>query len=363
MKLMPNDRITNSQAAVILINYILAAGILTLPRLTVEKVQTPDAWISVIIGGLIAMAAGIVIVKLSQRFPGKTIYQYSKDLLGHWIGGILSLLIVGYFIVLSALEVRTLSEVTSLFLLEGTPSWAIMIPFIFVGLYLITGGINPIARLFGIIFPVTVVIFLLVVFLSLGIFELDNLRPVLGLGIPPVLKGIKTSVLAYLGPEIMLILLAFMQEPKQAGKIVIIGVSIPLLFYVTIVVMVIGALSVDGVVTRTWPSIDLIRSFEIQGLLFERFESLLLTIWIMQIFATFTISYYAAVLGLSQLLQNFFHPFKYVLFPAIYLIAMTPKSVNDMFKMGDKIGNAALYLFGLLPILLLLLAKFKGQKA
>ena len=58
--------------------------------------------------------------------------------------------------------------------------------------------------------------------------------------------------------------------------------------------MVIGALSIDGVVTRTWPTIDLMRSFEISGLIFERFESLLLVIWIMQIFATYTISYYAA---------------------------------------------------------------------
>ena len=59
--------------------------------------------------------------------------------------------------------------------------------------------------------------------------------------------------------------------------------------------MVIGALSIDGVVTRTWPTIDLMRSFEISGLIFERFESLLLVIWIMQIFATYTISYYACI--------------------------------------------------------------------
>lgn len=85
--------------------------------------------------------------------------------------------------------------------------------------------------------------------MSIGIFEIDNLRPVLGLGIKPVL---------------------------------------------------------DGVVTRTWPTIDLMRSFEISGLIFERFESLLLVIWIMQIFATYTISYYAAALGLAQLFKRVF---------------------------------------------------------
>ncbi|KHF36100.1 Spore germination protein YndE [Paenibacillus sp. P1XP2] len=193
----PKGQITNSQAAVILVNYILAAGILTLPRTSVEKVKTPDVWITVILGGIIAMIIGLIIVKLNQRYPEKTFYQYSQEIVGKWIGGFLSLLIIGYFFTLSAYEVRTMAEVTGLFLLEGTPTWAIILPFIWIGLYLITGGINAIARLFEIIFPITIIIFLLVAFLSLGIFEIDNLRPVLGLGVVPTLKGIKTTTLAF----------------------------------------------------------------------------------------------------------------------------------------------------------------------
>lgn len=38
----PKDRITTSQAVVIIVNYILGTGILTLPRASVEKVKTPD---------------------------------------------------------------------------------------------------------------------------------------------------------------------------------------------------------------------------------------------------------------------------------------------------------------------------------
>lgn len=133
--------------------------------------------------------------------------------------------------------------------------------------------------------------------MSLGIFEIDNVRPVLGLGMLPVLKGIKTATLAFLGPEIMLLIVAFMKKPDKAVKVVLVGLSIPLIFYVITVVMVIGALSIDGVVMKTWPTLELMRSFEIPGLIFERFESFLLVIWIMQIFATFTITFYAASLG------------------------------------------------------------------
>ncbi len=86
MLISSNDKITTSQALVILVNYILATGILTLPRTSVEQVKTPDVWISVFLGGLIAMIVGVIIVKLSQQFPEKTFYQYSQDIVGKWMG-------------------------------------------------------------------------------------------------------------------------------------------------------------------------------------------------------------------------------------------------------------------------------------
>ncbi|MCR6522126.1 spore germination protein [Lysinibacillus capsici] len=365
MLISSKDKISTPQAVVVVTNFILATGILTLPRTSVEKVKTPDVWISVILGGLIMMIAGIIMVKLSQQFPGKTFYQYNQEILGKWVGWLLSLFFICYFLVGSALQVRSMAEVTSLFLLESTPIWAIIMPFMWIGLYLIIGGINSIARMFEIIFPITIVFFLLVLFMSYKLFEIDNLRPVLGSGIIPVLKGIQTTTYAYTGPEIMLLLLAFMRQPNKAVKVVLIGTAIPLFFYVFLVVMVIGALSIDGVIMRTWPSIDLIRSFEISGLIFERFESLLLAIWIMQIFASFTISYYAAALGLAQLFKKNLNQFVYGLLPVIYIIAMIPKTINDLFKLGDVIGNTLVIFFltGVLPLFLFMIIKCKGGKA
>jgi spore germination protein len=357
----PKDQITTPQAAVIVINYILGTGILTLPRASAEKVHTPDVWISVFLGGLLAMLAGTVMVKLSQQFPQKTFYQYSQEIVGKWMGRLLSFILVGYFLSSAAFQLRSLTEVTRFLLLEGTPNWAIILPFMLVGLYLILGGINPIARHFEFILPITVVFFLLAVFLSIKIFEIDNLRPVLGSGILPVLNGVKTTTLAYTGPEIMLILVAFMKEPNKGVKAVIAGITMSLFFYMITIVFVIGALSVDEVATRTWPTLDLIRSFEYSGLIFERFESLLLAIWIMQMFTIFTVAHYAAALGLAQIFKKRIQGFMVGLIPLIYGVTMLPKNINDLFNFGDNIGNAALYLFGLLPLVLLLIARWERR--
>lgn len=65
-RLQTKDQITTSQAAVMIINYMLGAGILTLPRTTVEAAKTPDVWISILISGMIIMLVGFIVVRLAR---------------------------------------------------------------------------------------------------------------------------------------------------------------------------------------------------------------------------------------------------------------------------------------------------------
>ncbi|WP_405154038.1 spore germination protein [Paenibacillus sp. FSL K6-0108] len=355
------DQLTTVQAAVFIINYMLGAGILTLPRTTVSAVKTPDVWISIILSGLLVMLLGIILVTLCRRFPGKTVFQFTEEITGKWIAYILGAAIILYFLVISAFEIRVMAEVTRLYLLEGTPVWAIVMVFMWIGFYLISGGINSMARLYEIILPITLILFVLAIFLSSSLFEINNLRPVLGEGIMPVFKGVKSSVLAYTGYEVMFVVMAFMKNPEKGRKAMVWGILIPMVIYLITLVMVVGSLSIEGMKTRTWPTLDLMRSFEIEGLFFERFESLLLVIWIMQIFSTSTITHYAASLGCSQLFKKKMLPFLIILLPISYITAMLPQNVDETFKLGDALGNASIYLFGVLPLLLLLLSMLRKK--
>ncbi|WP_379128679.1 GerAB/ArcD/ProY family transporter [Paenibacillus sp. sgz500958] len=347
------------QATIMMVNYVLAAGVLTLPRTTVEVSKTPDVWISVILGGVISMLAGIIIVKLSQRFPGQTLYQYIRRIVGKPLGFVIGVLIAGYFLCIAGFEIRSVQEVTSYFLLDGTPHWAIASIFLWVALYLCMGGINAIAGMCRLIVPITWTIFLGGGLLSLEVFELDNLRPVLGEGLSPVWKAIKPTALTYTAGDAMIFLVAFMDKPKKAVKVITIGTSIVMLFYIIAVVMTIGAFSIDGVVTRTWPYIDLIRSFEVRYFMFERFESMMLAIWIMQIFCTFCIAFYGASLGISQLLNKKLAHCFFVLLPIVYIVSELPPDLNGLFALGSGLGNWAILLFGLLPLPLLIIACFR----
>ena len=109
MNLSPKDLITTPQSAVIVINFILGTGLLTLPRAATEKVQTPDAWIIVILGGVISIIAGVIIVKLSQQFPEKTFYQYSNEIVENGWGGYS--VYFCYFLTTSGFQLRSMADV------------------------------------------------------------------------------------------------------------------------------------------------------------------------------------------------------------------------------------------------------------
>ncbi|ASA20399.1 GerAB/ArcD/ProY family transporter [Paenibacillus donghaensis] len=359
-----DDKITTSQAAIFLTNTVLGAGILTLPRIVVEAVKTPDAWMSVVLGGAFMVFVILLMVKLSQQFPGKTVYQYSKRIVGTIPGGFLSSLLILYFIIIAGFEIRVLAEVTLFYLLEGTPIWAIVIPFIWVGAYLVYGGINSIARVFQIVFPISILILVICYILSARLFDLQNLRPVLSDGILPVIRGTKSIILLFTGVEVIMTLVAFMQHPQQAVKGMLLGFGVPLILYLVTVVAVVGGLSIDSVITSTWPTIDLVRSFEVSGFFFERFEVPLLVIWLMQMFCNFCSFFFNASLGISQIFHLKIHPVMFALMPVIFISTMLPKQINDVFSMGEFIGNMGVVIFLLLPVLLsvVLIIRKKGMK-
>ncbi|WP_028778940.1 GerAB/ArcD/ProY family transporter [Shimazuella kribbensis] len=356
------DFITTSQTIVAISSHMTSLGILTLPRAITEVIKTPDGWLSILLAGLLLIGFSIILVKLCQRFPQQTVFEFSQVILGKWLGQSLSYVLIIYFILLTGFEIRGMAEVTKLYLLPRTPFIATIVPFICLGLYLIISGINSIVRLFEILLPPTIIVFLLVSLLSLKTFELNNIRPVLGLGIWPVIKGLNSTSLSLTGIESLLVLSSFMREPRKAIKAATIGISIPLSFYVIIFIFTVGSLGVAGVTTKTWPVISLFRQFELTGIVFERFESFMIAVWILQIFTTFVSGYYMASLGFAQLTHKKMNPFIFGLAPIMYLTAMAPRNINDVFHFGNFLGYCGVTIIVAVSSILLIIAIVRRKK-
>lgn len=365
--MIPNsqNKITNVQASVAVFMTIMGVGVISLPMVSAEAVKTPDIWLSVIMSGFIAMIFAFFVVSLGRKFPRQTFYQYSRHITGKPIGFLLNLTIASYFITLSGYEVRAMAEVIRGYLLDQTPIEVTMSIFISVGVYLVVGGIKPIVKLFELYFPIILVFFLFMFILSYTNFEVDNVRPVLGDGIRPIIQGIKPTALSYFGFEIMFILTAYMDKPQKALYTTLMGIGLTMVIYLIMLVLVIGALTVEEVRLLTFPTMELVKSIELKGFFLERFETFFIIMWVITTFTTFTISLYIASLGWQQTFNKNCSTITYVLIPVIYLAAMYPQDINSVFKYGDYVGYFGILVSGIFPLSLWLitLVKKKSGKA
>ena len=327
--------LTTIQTSIFISTIILGMGVLTLPRNVTEDAQGQDGWISVILATLILLFMGWLIIRLNRYYPGLTYFQYSKLIWGKWIGNLTNLVFASYLLVTSGYELRGMAEVTHFYLLPLTPPEITILLMVLVGIYLMTGGIIAIARVFEILLPITLIFFFVVLATSFTVFEWRNIMPVMGMGVEPVIKGIHGSALTLSGYEFMLVLNAFMQYKQKAWKAISIGIMVPSLFYVVIVIAVVGGLGSEQTMTLTFPTIELIRSYELTGILFERYEVFLLAVWLMQIFSTYVGMHYVLCLALSQITGKNIRYFIYGTAPIIFFISVLPVDINEFFTLGN----------------------------
>lgn len=364
MFIRTDNKITRSQAIVFLTNTVLGAGILTMPRSVSQAMHTPDSWLAILLSGLLILPIVWLMTRLSLYYPGLTVFQYAGRIVGRLPGTVLGLMLVVFCITIAGFEIRILAEVTMFFLLEGTPIWAIILPFIWAGTYLVSGGIQAIARVYQIVFPLTILVLLVSFGVSLRLFDIDNLRPVLGDGLAPVWDGVKASILIFSGCEVVLTIVGFMDQPRYAVRTMLTGIAIPAVLYLLTIIVVVGGMSLNTVITSTWPTLDLVRSFEITGFFIERLEFPLMVIWLMQMFCNFCSFFFQASLGISQLFRLPPQPVIFALVPIIFLTAMAVDKQKELFALGDIIGYMSIGLFVLLtvPLLIIQIIRKRGRR-
>lgn len=149
-----------------------------------------DAWI----GQLVSMCLGILVILLYTTLvrmnPGLTLVQWFPAQFGRWIGTPIAFLYPLLYLYHVGRGLADIRDMVSTAILFNTPFLIIEGVFTIFIAYCIFGGIEVIARLGEMIFPLILVMFFIqVAFLfSSGVMHINNLRPVLENGWAPIWK-------------------------------------------------------------------------------------------------------------------------------------------------------------------------------
>lgn len=361
---MENGKISSLQMAVLLYPAIIATSIISVPSI-VARYAKNDLWISPILASIIGFATVQIAYELHKRYPKQTIIEISEQIAGRFAGKLISLYILGFYILSTGHVVRGYSEFIVSSFLISTPLIVIIASMVLLCAFVVQGGLEVLGRtamLFSPLFILPLLSF--VIFLSPD-FEVNNIFPVLGNGVFPVIKGAVIPGGWYSEIFLIAFLLPYLSDGQKGRKY---GMLTVLAVMITLVVVNLTVLFVLGITTssKVFPLMNAARYVSL-GEFLENVESIAMAVWIVGAFVKISLFYYAAVLGTAQWLK--LSSYRIIIWPfAIIIVELAYWSIPNSAEYTSYLMKV-LPFYGpfaqvILPLFLLLLAVFrkKGQK-
>lgn len=357
-----DEHITKKQIAFAVPSMVIGVGVLTLPRLLATSTNT-DGYISLIIAGGIAIISTWLIACLPSRFPRQSFFSYTSQIVTKPISLIITFLIGLYYLCLTAYVTRMVSMIAKQYLFDATPAEIVALLFLLTVIYSVSGKRVGVLRLNLMFIPIILSISFLVILLTLGLMEIQNLYPFFKTGIKGYLTGVKESQFAFIGGGIVLFYVNLVKDPKKVPKYAGLSMLIPISLYIVIHIACLLVFSASVTSSLVYPTIELAKEVQIPGGFFERFESLFFTVWIMAIFNTTAMAFDVSLMALSPIVPKWKKmTWIYILSPIIFILSMGPQNFNAVSLFGEYISMIGMILTQVLPVLLLILAKVRGIK-
>ncbi len=298
--MLEEGRISDRQAVYLIITSILPTSILFLPHM-IYKGARQDAWLSVILITFFGLAAGEVIGRLARRFPAQTIVEYSRELVGPYLGGAIGLLYAGFFLYINSFVVRELAEMLTTNFYEETPIVVFVIATVFVVVYIVRHGLEVLGRVNDIVLPLILAMLGALVLFIIPTLKAQNFFPVLENGVAPVVRGGFPAAVFFAETFVMLMLTPYLARPDETRPVIAKAVLFLGGLQFLVILAVIG---VTGELTANFlfPVLDLARLIR-PSLFLTNVDPLILMPWILGGTVKITVFHYCATLAAAQLFR------------------------------------------------------------
>lgn len=297
---MEKGKISALQMAIMLYPAVIATSIISVPSI-VARYAKNDLWISPIFSSVIGFATVYIAYELHKLYPKQTVVQFSEQIVGRFLGKIISIIILIVYLLATGHIVRGYSEFIVSSFLTDTPISVIIAAMVMLCAFAVQGGLEVLGRLAQLFAPLFIIpIFIAIILLSPD-FEVKNIFPILAEGIGPSLKGAIVPAAWFSEFFLIIFLLPFLTDAKKGRKY---GMFTVLAVMVTLVVVNLAVLFILGPTTpsKAFPLMNATRYISL-GEFFENLESIAMAVWIVGAFVKISVFFYVTALGTAQLLK------------------------------------------------------------
>lgn len=356
---MRKERITDKEGKYILIIYYIGSSLI----IGVGAGSKNDAWLSVILGVLMAAPMLLVYARLLSNFPEKGLFEILDIIFGKVLGKMVGLLYIWYSFHLGALVIRNFGEFINTATMPETP---IIVPMLSLGILCIVAarsGIEVIGRISAYSLPLILFIILVVQLMGMSIWEFHHLKPFLADGFLPVLKG-AFSAFSFPFSESVILMGAFftLKTKNSSYKIFLQGTAIAGIIFLIITlrnILVLGEI----LPSLYFPSHVAVSRINIGDFL-QRIEVSVAVVFIIGVFIKSSVCLLVSSIGIAKLFQlNDYRSvviqmglimvyFSYILYDSIFEMRSWAFEVYSYYAFPFQV---------IIPLLMLLIAEIKGR--
>ncbi len=341
---------------------IVGVRIFSAPKEVIDKVGS-DAWIVTLIAGVVIVLLLYLIYMVMKRNDFQDFTNILSKSFGKIVGGIFAIIFATYSIFIVSLGMREFVEVIKLYLLRQTPTELILVITILTGTYLVRGEIGDLVKFNEFSFWIMFIPTFIVLILTTVNADFTNLLPVLNNKPSDYIRSSRYILFCFGGIEIAYLILPYVKKKKNSHRVLRKSIIFVTMFYAIIMVLVLAVFAKAQSRVLLWPTITMIKSLDIPGTFIERWEGAVMALWILFYFTTFVNTYFFSseivknVLKLKDIKLS-----SLLIMPIIYVIALYPGNIAELYDFQFKniiVLSGAIFVFVLLPILILLVGKRK----
>jgi spore germination protein KB len=265
-----------------------------------------DAWLAILLGMFGGVILFFIYYSLFRQYPNLPLTGYARKIFGKYVGWIIGLLYVIFFMYAAARTLRDFGDLLLSSTMTETPLLAIHILFVLVMCYVLYLGIEVLAR--------TAEVFIVIVFLFgvvgnflvliSGNIDFHNLQPFLENGWKPILKTTfpSTTFLPFGEMLIFTFLLPYLNRPELVKKVWLSALISGGLILSYTTSLNLTVLSVEQVETSTFPLLSTIGKINLFDFI-QRMDVIVVLSFLITVFFKVSIFFYGAIIGIVDLFK------------------------------------------------------------
>lgn len=343
---------------------IVGIGVFSYPK-DLTAILGTDGWLTTILVGLISF---IMLYAICYTIKINNYNKFCKILtenFGNILGKVISILFSMYIIMMGGLGLRLFVEIVKMYLLEKTPTEFLVLITVLTGIYLIRGEIESVVKFNEIAFWLKFLPIIIIIPFTFGKADFTNIFPVLTSSPLLYIKSLRYTMFSFAGFEIAYLIIPFAKNRNSIKKIASRSMIFTVAFYLIMFIFVLAVFGKEQTHILLWPIISMVKVIDIPGSFIERWEGIIMALWIIFYFTSFVNLFFFS----SDIIRDTFKLgdiklSSFIVSPFIFIIALYPQNIAQLFNIQNIIIPMVTGIcIIVMPLVLLAVSKLRRKES